>query len=266
MYQVLRMQSEMDSSVLSGAHAHVQLVAVKSLKRARSCKQRASMAHRLGILQALQHPHVVRYHTNNLASGHVEICIVMEAWGVSVATLLACKQLGGTGHVYDFGTQMLQALICLHGAGIVHGDVKPANVVFASNVYKLCDLDEGSTGSAFYMSAARARRYPQPSPEDSYSDTYALGMSVLEVLCGRQPYCELENQTVAFARVCGGHMPRAWTAAARMEYDYGSDTCIAALLESDALEQEMDAPQEFCRASPEELLALLQALRGERLL
>jgi len=244
---------------MSGAHAHVQLVAVKSLKRARSCQQRASMAHRLGMLQALQHPHVVRYYTNNLASGDEEICIVMEAWGVSVGTLLACKQLGGTVHVYDFGTQMLQALICLHGAGIVHGDVKPANVVFASNVYKLCDVDEGSTGTAFYMSAARARRYPQASPEDSYSDTYALGMSVLEVLCGRQPYCELENQTVVFARVCGGHMPRAWTAAARMGYDYGSDTSIAALLES-------DAPQEFCRASPAELLALLQALRGERLL
>jgi len=91
----------------------------------------------------------------------------------------------------------------------VHGDVKTANVLYAGGVYKLCDMDEGGTGTAFCMSARRARRHPQASCNDTFSDTYALGMSVLEVYTGHQPYRELENNFVVFARVCAGDFPKS---------------------------------------------------------
>jgi len=246
-----------DSTMLVGAHSSVVLLAVKCLKRPRSELQRSMMASRLAKLEELQHPHVVRYYVNSLGSDDDDISIIMEAWGVSVASLLVGKQHCGKAHVAGFAGQVLQALVALHAVGVVHGDIKPANVLLRGDVYKVCDVDEAGTGSAYYMSPARARRHPVLSMEDSYSDTYALGMCVLEVLTGKQPYSELDNQCVVFARVCAGEPPRSWGARARLAYDHGSACLIAALLGSDTREEAVPDS----RASPGELLALVALLR-----
>jgi len=244
------------SSVLGGAHARVLLLALKTLKRPRSCEQRASMARRLRALEGLQHPNVVRYLGNNLASGDDEITLVMEAWGASLSSLVASKQHVGSQYVFDFALHTLSALICLHAAGIVHGDVKTANVLYAGGAYKLCDIDEGGTGTAFYMSARRARRHPQASSEDTFSDTYALGLSALEVYTGSQPYSEIDNQLLVFVRVCAGDLPLTWSAEARSGYDQGCVTIIQAMLDSDILVSTSGS-----RASPQELIDVLLLLR-----
>jgi len=81
-------------------------------------------------------------------------------------------------------------------------------------------------------------------------------MSVLEVLTGRQPYCELDNQCLVFTRVCAGELPRSWSARSRLAYDHGSACLIAALLGSDSREQAVcDAG-----ATQRELLALVGLL------
>jgi len=243
------------SSVLVGAHARVLLLALKTLKRPRSFEQRACMEQRLRALEGLQHPNVVRYLGNNLASGDDEITLVMQAWGVSLSSLVASKQHVGSLYVFDFVLHILSALVCLHGAGIVHGDVKTANVLYHGGVYKLCDVDEGGTGTAFYMSARRARRHPQASSEDTFSDTYALGLSTLEVYTGSQPYSEIDNQLVVFARVCAGEFPRSWSAVARSGYDQGCVSIVQAMLDSDIF------LTTGSRASPQELIDVLLLLR-----
>lgn len=136
----------------------------------------------------------------------------------------------------------------------MHGDIKTANIVLDRGVYKLCDVDEAGTGSAPYMSQARARRHPRSSQEDSFSDTYALSMCALEVLTGRQPYCELESQTVVFARVCAGQMPQLWLPLARAAYDAAIDSAIALMLASDLHEHTERG------ASPAQLLAEMHSL------
>jgi len=245
-----------EAAVLHGAHSSVVLLAVKCLKRPRSEEQRNLMACRLAKLEELRHPHVVRYYLNSLDSDADEISIVMEAWGVSVASLVAGKQHCGKEFVASFAVQVLQALIGLHSVGVVHGDIKPANILLGGTVYKVCDIDEAATGSACYMSPSRARRHPVASMRDTFSDTYALGMSVLEVLTGRQPYCELDNQCLVFTHVCAGELPRSWSAGSRLAYDHGSACLIAALLGSDSREHAAcDAG-----ATPRELLALVGLL------
>ena len=245
-----------NTTTLVGAHSTVVLLAVKCLKRPRTDLQRSCMASRLSTLEKLRHPHVVRYYVNSLDSGDDDISIVMEAWGVSVASLIASKEHCGKEHIARFAAQVLEALIGLHLVGVVHGDIKPANILLSGKVYKVCDIDEEATGSAYYMSPVRARRHPVTSQEDTYSDTYALGMCVLEVLTGRQPYCELDNQCVVFAQVCAGKLPRSWSARARSAYDPGSACLIAALLDSDTRQESQ--PQS--RATPWQLLALIELL------
>jgi len=138
----------------------------------------------------------------------------------------------------------------------VHGDVKTANVLYAGGVYKLCDIDEGGTGTAFYMSARRARCHPQASCDDTFNDTYTLGMCVLEVYTGHQPYCELENHFVVFARVCAGDFPKSWSPSARLGYDHGCVCIVQAMLDSDII-----VSKTWCKSTPSKLLALLLLLR-----
>ena len=251
-------EHDLASTVLHGSHSTVVLLAVKCLKRPRCCKERRLIAGRLAVLEALRHPHIVRYYTNNVMSEDKEISLVMEAWGVSVASLISNKSHCGTEHIFNMSAQVLRGLIGLHSAGLVHGDIKPANIVLCAGVYKLCDIDEAGQGSAFYMSAVRARRFPQTSPEDTFSDTYALGMCALEVMTGRQPYYEFENQIVVFAKVCEGQMPMTWTTQARASYDSASDCLISSLLDSD-----VEMGQSVIRAQPSELLALVVLLRDK---
>ena len=96
------------------------------------------MASRLSKLEELWHPHVIRYYVNSLTSDEDDILIVMEAWGVSVSSLIAGKQHCGQEHIASFAGQVLQALIGLHSVGVVHGDIKPANILLSGKVYKVC--------------------------------------------------------------------------------------------------------------------------------
>ena len=91
----------------------------------------------------------------------------------------------------------LSALAYTHAKGLVHGDVKPENLLCdAEGNSKLCDFglaavgrddisqDAGSRGSPLYMSPEQV----QGHPADQLSDIYACGAMLFELLTGRPPF------------------------------------------------------------------------------
>ncbi len=96
----------------------------------------------------------------------------------------------------SFIAQLASALIYLHGRGIVHQDVKPANVFYdaKSKVVKLGDYGVARTkdntkpferaGSPFYM-APEIFRGESAGPA---ADAYSLGVLAYELLTGRRPF------------------------------------------------------------------------------
>jgi serine/threonine protein kinase len=121
--------------------------------------------------------------------------------------------------VCRIGVQLAQALDHAHKQGVLHRDVKPANVLLgADGSPKLADFNisfcsqlEGATpaayfgGSMAYMSpeqldACNPNHERKPEDLDGRSDLYALAVLLWELLHGERPFAD-EEITISWSRM-----------------------------------------------------------------
>lgn len=171
------------------------------LKTARTAGQEDArrMQREARLIAALNHPNVVTIHDVEIVAG--DCVLVMEyVEGGSLAARLGQGKpdRAWTLHVLD---DVLAALEAAHAAGIVHRDVKPANILLTKDGRaKLADfgvaragagsgtasglsLDGHQPGSLAYMSPEQARGVPV----DARSDLYSLAVVAYEALTGAHP-------------------------------------------------------------------------------
>jgi serine/threonine protein kinase len=156
------------------------------------------------IASRLNHPNIVSIHdfgwTPPSEGGH--LILVMELLGGSSLTqLLKTSSPLPLPRVADIVVQILGALGEAHFHGVVHRDVKPANIVVqperdGTDRVKLIDfgiarLDAGQRitregqilGTTSYMAPEQTRGRAAPS-----ADLYAVGVIFFQMLAGRVPF------------------------------------------------------------------------------
>jgi serine/threonine-protein kinase len=133
-------------------------------------------------------------------SGEYVAYLVMELVDGEPLTLLLRRNPGGldAAHTLSIVRQTASALAAAHAAGVVHRDVKPANILVTSTgAVKLTDFgiawSEASTpltrvgqvvGTAHYLAPEQA----EGQKATPTSDVYALGVVAYECLAGRRPF------------------------------------------------------------------------------
>ena len=173
-------------------------VAVKLLRRLEGDPMDAVARFRAEAQAAarLMHPNVVATYDVGTEGEHVFLVMELVS-GPDLAKLMRTAGLPSAKLVADIATQGARALDAAHGAGIVHRDVKPGNLLLAPDgTLKITDFGIAKSagtettglgvllGTASYVSPEQVRG----EPATPASDWYSFGCVLHELLTGTPPF------------------------------------------------------------------------------
>jgi hypothetical protein len=159
----------------------------------------------------LSDPHIVSIY-DTCSDGDVEAIVMELVRGTTLRRLLDEQGSLSPRQAVDIAVQVAVALEHAHGNGLVHRDVKPANILLSDDGRVLvadfgiakaaeggADLTEVGqvVGTAKYLSPEQV----EGGPLDARSDVYALGVVIYEMVCGRPPFAGDNATTTAVARL-----------------------------------------------------------------
>jgi serine/threonine protein kinase len=179
-----------------------RLEAVKFLTHGRpvTAEEEQSFRREIEVQAALQHPNIAAVY--NACWTPEGLALAMELVDGEPLSAILARGRVPLPNAIRYVLETLDGLGYAHSRGIVHGDVKPANIMVGrGGAVKLTDfglarplagpqLTPAGTpaGSPYYMSPEQVIG----APFDVRSDYYSLGVVLYEVVTGRRPF-EGEN-------------------------------------------------------------------------
>jgi mitogen-activated protein kinase kinase kinase len=164
-----------------------------------------ALKHEIGLLRELKHANIVSYLGSNSDDSHLNIFLEYVPGG-SVATMLVNYGPLGESLITNFVRQILTGLQYLHSSGIIHRDIKGANILVDNKgTVKISDFGiskrvEASTlltpaakkgaqrvslqGSVFWMAPEVVRQ----TAYTKKADIWSLGCLIVEMLTGQHPH------------------------------------------------------------------------------
>jgi serine/threonine-protein kinase len=164
---------------------------------------------------ALNHPSIVAVYDTGEAetpTGPLPYIVMEYVDGVTLRDIVHTDGPMPPRRAIEIIADACQALNFSHQNGIIHRDVKPANIMISStNAVKVMDFgiaraiaDSSSVtqtaaviGTAQYLSPEQARG----DPVDARSDVYSLGCVLYEILTGEPPFTGDSPVSVAYQHV-----------------------------------------------------------------
>jgi serine/threonine protein kinase len=187
---------------------------------AEEADQQRQRALREGRIAArLSHPHAISVYDVALESG--QPWLVMEYLpSRSLAAVLHEDGLLRVDQVAQIGAQVADALAATHAAGIVHRDVKPANILIGEGgrlegLVKITDFGIShasgdvtltQTGQITGTPAFLAPEVAQGHPMTEASDVFSLAATLYTCIEGQPPFGMEDNALGMLHKVAGGQV------------------------------------------------------------
>ncbi|TKA78167.1 hypothetical protein B0A55_03894 [Friedmanniomyces simplex] len=165
----------------------------------------------IDLLKNLNHPNIVKYH--GFVKSVENLYIILE-YCENGSLHSICKNFGKFPEnlVSLYTAQVLQGLLFLHEQGVIHRDIKGANILTTKEgLVKLADFGvatkqaDGSSvvGTPYWM----APEVIELSGASTASDIWSLGCTVIELLDGKPPYHMFAPMPALFRIVNDDHPP-----------------------------------------------------------
>jgi serine/threonine protein kinase len=148
------------------------------------------------IVGQLSHPRIVKLHDMGIDENSGAPYLVMEyVVGQTLEKYVAAKK-PELQQVYSWGAALGRAVAYAHQQGIIHGDIKPANIMIDQNGrVMLTDFGiarfsahitqlGGLRGTPAYLSPEQV----EGKPTDGRSDIFSLGIVLYQLATGQRPF------------------------------------------------------------------------------
>ncbi|KZF25666.1 cytokinesis protein sepH [Xylona heveae TC161] len=191
-----------------------ETVAVKQVKLADLPKSELRVIMlEIDLLKNLNHPNIVKYH--GFEKTAESLFIVLE-YCENGSLHSICKNFGKFPEnlVALYMSQVLHGLLYLHEQGVIHRDIKGANILTTKEgLVKLADFGVATRTTGLHESSVVGTPYwmaPEVielSGATTASDIWSLGCTVIELLDGKPPYHKLQPMPALFRIVNDDHPP-----------------------------------------------------------
>jgi serine/threonine protein kinase len=178
----------------------------------------------LRALAQLSHPNLITLYDANIVAADPAFLVTELVIGPNLATRLTDGPLP-EDLVRTVGTQIAEALAYVHASGMVHRDVKPANILLGTDGptpetatirARLSDFGivrvledarmtsaELTLGTAYYLAPEQARG----ADVTAAADVYSLGLVLIEMLTGERSFDGPMHEAMAARLSRGPHIP-----------------------------------------------------------
>ncbi|KAI9883943.1 MAG: hypothetical protein M1823_004287 [Watsoniomyces obsoletus] len=191
-----------------------ETVAVKKVKLADLPKSELRVIMlEIDLLKNLKHPNIVKY--QGFVKSPEFLFIILE-YCENGSLHSICKNFGKFPEnlVGLYMSQVLQGLLYLHDQGVIHRDIKGANILTTKDgMVKLADFGVATKATGLHESSVVGTPYwmaPEVielSGATTASDIWSLGCTVIELLEGKPPYHKLQPMPALFRIVNDDHPP-----------------------------------------------------------
>ena len=161
------------------------------------------------IAAAVNHPYVIQVFDSGTDHGQFYVVMELVDHG-SLDDLMALQPRLPEKRVLEIGIQVARGLRAAHRRGLIHRDVKPANILFVDeHAAKIGDFGLASTatqrwaiggvvwGTPEYVAPERLNN----DPEDFRSDIYSLGATLFHAIAGKPPIEVSTNSSTALVKL-----------------------------------------------------------------
>lgn len=200
-YSLIKVLGEGGLGTVYEAHDPLlsRTVAVKTLHRGASLSQDSTdrILHEARAAARISHPHIVTVFDAGTSDRGVYIAMELLL-GQDLRQALRDGWRPSPTEAASLVRKVADALDFAHSKGVIHCDIKPANIFLVNRkqpkvldfgIARLSQSEDASadlpiTGSPFYLAPEQLRR----EPLDRRSDVYALGVVLFEMLAGQRPF------------------------------------------------------------------------------
>jgi len=160
-------------------------------------------------LASVNHPNVVQVHTIGQHKGQTYIVMELVDGEHSLEADVTARRQLDEQRALEIGRDVAEGLATAYRMKLVHGDVKPGNILIATdNTAKVVDFglvqrsgqsddDQPVWGTPYYVAPERIRG----EPPNAATDIYSLGATLWHLLAGKPPFAGSSVKQVINARL-----------------------------------------------------------------